>query len=58
MKDWKTTTAGVLTILAGFIGFVALPYLHGQPPNITGFITTVTGGMAGICARDSTKAAN
>lgn len=57
MKDWKTTTAGVLTIVGGFIGFVALPYLHGQPPNITGFVATLGPGITGVLASDSTTAA-
>jgi hypothetical protein len=53
MKDWKTSTAGVLTILVGFITFVALPYLHGQAPNIAGFLATLAPGFAGILASDS-----
>lgn len=56
MKDWKTTTAGVLTIVVGLISFVMLPYLHGQAPNITGFVATLGPGLAGVLASDSQAA--
>ena len=57
MKDWKTSTAGVLTILVGLITFIALPYLQGHPPNLTGFIGSITAGGGLIAASDSGKAA-
>ena len=56
MKDWKTTAAGVLTILVGFITFIAVPYLHGQAPNIAGFTATLAPGITGILASDTAKA--
>lgn len=56
MKDWKTTTAGVLTFLVGLITFVALPYLHGQPVNVNGFLAATGTGITGFLASDSTTA--
>lgn len=56
MKDWKTTTAGVLTFVGGLIGFVLLPYLHGQPINVNGFLATTGTGITGFLASDSPAA--
>lgn len=54
MKDWKTTAAGVLTIV-GAVAAAALAYLHGQPVNTTALIATLTAGVGLIHAADSTK---
>lgn len=55
MKNWKTTTAGILSIVVGAITFVVLPYLHGTPMNIEGFVATIGPGIAGILAHDAVK---
>jgi hypothetical protein len=54
MKNWKTTAAGVLTILVG-LGTAALNYLHGQPVDVKMLAATVTSGAGLIHAADSKK---
>ncbi len=52
MKDWKTTLAGVLTIIVT-LGTAALSYLHGQPINTSTTIAGITAGVGLIHAADS-----
>ena len=52
MKDWKTTTAGVLTII-GTLATAGLAALHGQPLNYPAVIAGVTTGVGLIHAADS-----
>jgi uncharacterized membrane protein (DUF441 family) len=52
MKDWKTTLAGVLTILVT-LATAGLAYLHGQPVNTTATIAGITTGVGLIHAADS-----
>jgi len=52
MKDWKTTLAGVLTIIASLAG-AGLTYLHGQPVNTSVLLAGLTAGATGILASDS-----
>ncbi len=56
MKDWKTTLAGVLTILVA-VATAGLAYLHGQPVNTAATLTAVTAGVGLIKASDSTPSA-
>jgi uncharacterized membrane protein (DUF441 family) len=59
MKDWKTTAAGVLTIVVT-LGTAGLALLHGQPVNMTTTVAGITAGVGLIQAADSkpTKPAN
>lgn len=52
MKDWKTTLAGVLTIV-GAITSAGLAYLNKQPINTTATFTALTVGVGLIKAADS-----
>jgi uncharacterized membrane protein (DUF441 family) len=52
MKDWKTTLAGVLTIVATLAG-AGLSYLHGQPINFTATTAGLSMGVGLIKAADS-----
>ena len=52
MKQWKTSLAGVLTIIAGLAN-AGLEYLHGQPVNMTTLLASVTSGIGLIHASDS-----
>lgn len=54
MKDWKTTVAGVLTIL-GTLTTAGLGYLHQQPVNLPAVIAGLTTGVGLIHAADSAK---
>jgi uncharacterized membrane protein (DUF441 family) len=54
LKDWKTTVAGMLTIIVTLAG-AGLAYLHGQPINSAALIAGLTAGATGILASDSTK---
>jgi uncharacterized membrane protein (DUF441 family) len=51
-KDWKTTVAGVLTILVT-LGTAGLSYLHGQPINTAVALYGITTGVGLIHASDS-----
>jgi hypothetical protein len=53
MKDWKTTTAGLLTIAAGIATAVVVPYLHGQAIQPGVLLAALTAGATGILASDS-----
>jgi hypothetical protein len=53
MKDWKTTAAGILTILVGLITGVIMPFLHNAPIQTGVFLPALTAGVAGILASDS-----
>jgi uncharacterized membrane protein (DUF441 family) len=52
MKDWKTTLAGVLTIVVT-LASAGLSYLHGQPVNTTATLAGVSTGLGLIKAADS-----
>jgi hypothetical protein len=52
MKDWKTTLAGVLTIV-GTLTTAGLAFLHQQPVNIPTVIAGLTAGAGLIKAADS-----
>lgn len=52
MKDWKTSLAGVLTIIVT-LATTGLAYLHGQPINTTATLAGVTTGIGLIKAADS-----
>jgi hypothetical protein len=52
MQDWKTTLAGVLTIVIT-LATAGLAYLHGQPINTASVLTAVTAGVGLIHASDS-----
>jgi FtsH-binding integral membrane protein len=53
MKDWKTTTVGIFTILVGVVTGVVLPMLNGHPVNTAVVLTALTTGATGILASDS-----
>jgi hypothetical protein len=52
MKDWKTTVAGVLTII-GTLTNAGLGLLHSQPLNLPVVIAGITTGVGLIHAADS-----
>jgi len=54
MKDWKTTLAGVLTIVAT-LATAGLAYMHGQPVNVVTTFAGITAGVGLIKAADSAK---
>lgn len=54
MKDWKTTLAGILTIV-GTLATAGLAYVHGQPINTTATFAGISMGVGLIKAADSTK---
>jgi uncharacterized membrane protein YjjP (DUF1212 family) len=56
MKDWKTTLAGVATIL-GTLCSAGLALYHGQPLNFPVVTAGITAGIGLIHAADSKPAA-
>ena len=52
MNDWKTTTLGILTILAGLVN-AAMDYLNGKNINYPTLIAAITAGWGLIHAKDS-----
>jgi len=57
MKDWKTTLAGVLTIVGALAG-AGLAFLHGQTSTGVAALTTgIPTGIGLIKAADSIPAA-
>jgi hypothetical protein len=52
MKDWKTTLAGVLTIV-GTLTTAGLAYVNKQPVNMGATIAGITAGVGLIHASDS-----
>lgn len=53
MKDWKTSLAGVLTIIGSICG-AGLAFLHGQVPTGVAALTTgIPTGIGLIHAADS-----
>ena len=52
MKDWKTTFAGIATILGGLCA-AGLDLYHHQPLNTPVLIGTITAGVGLIHASDS-----
>jgi hypothetical protein len=52
MKDWKTTTAGILTIL-GTLSTAGLALYHGQPLNFPVLAASLSAGVGLIHASDS-----
>lgn len=58
MKDWKTTTAGILTIVASLCG-AGLAFLHGQTSTGVTILTTgIPSGIGLIKAADSKPASS
>lgn len=55
MVHWKTTTAGILTILAGLTK-AGLEYLHNQPIDYTTLWASITAGIGLIKAADAPAA--
>lgn len=56
MKNWKTTTSGILTALVAIITAVVLPLLNDQSLNGDAIVTAVMSiitALGLICARDS-----
>jgi uncharacterized membrane protein (DUF441 family) len=54
MKDWKTTLAGVLTIV-GTLTAAGLAYLNKQPINTAATLAGIMTGIGLIKAADSAK---
>ena len=52
MKDWKTTLAGIATILGALCG-AGLNLYHGQPVNVPVLVATIGAGVGLIKAADS-----
>jgi hypothetical protein len=58
MKNWKTTSTGILMIIVGIMGlyyaFTAVPALSQESMTaaITGGITSILGGVGLIFAKD------
>ena len=52
MKDWKTTIAGVLTII-GTLTTAGIALVNKQPLNLPGTIAGITAGVGLIKAADS-----
>ena len=52
MKDWKTTIAGVLTIV-GTLTTAGIALVNKQPLNLPGTIAGITAGVGLIKAADS-----
>jgi uncharacterized membrane protein (DUF441 family) len=52
MKDWKTTLAGIATIVGGLCG-AGLNLYHNQPVNTTTLLASITAGVGLIHASDS-----
>lgn len=52
MKDWKTTAAGIATIVGALAGAGLNLYNH-QPVNTTVLIASITAGVGLIHAADS-----
>lgn len=50
-KNWKTTVAGVATILVA-VGNAANAVLQGQPLDMTSLITTIIAGIGLVFAKD------
>lgn len=47
MKNWKTTTAGVLTLL-GALAYGAAKFLNGETPDLGAVLAAITGlGLIG-----------
>lgn len=55
MKNWKTTTLGILTILGTLIN-AAVAYLHGQHVDVPTTLAGLTGGWGLIHAADASAA--
>lgn len=53
--SWKTTTAGILGIVAGAITLVAIPVLNGQSPHIAEFIAILAPATGLLFSRDNDK---
>lgn len=52
MKNWKTTSAGIATILAGVAAALA-QYSHGQPVDLTVLFSALVTGIGLIAAHDA-----
>lgn len=54
MKDWKTTTLGILTIFAGLIN-AGIQYFNNHPVDLPMLGASVTAGVGLMHAADATK---
>jgi len=52
MKNWKTTTSGILTILTAVFS-VILAILNDQTPDFSVLLTAITTGIGLMFARDA-----
>jgi hypothetical protein len=48
MTNWKTTVAGVLTIIAALAGAVALFFKSGQIPDLAALLNTIATALAAM----------
>lgn len=54
MKNWKTTSTGIVMIVSGVIGFYyAYKSSNLNEATITGCVTSVLGGIGLIFAKDN-----
>jgi hypothetical protein len=54
MNDWKTTTLGILTIIAGLAN-AGMEYLQGKAINIPSVTAAILAGWGLIHAKDSSS---
>ena len=53
MKNWKTTSAGILAIVGGVTGLVfSIIHKTITEASVTGCITTILGGVGLLFAKD------
>lgn len=58
MKSWKTTLAGLMTLLSALFTLVLIPMTDNDPgtaPNWAAFLPITLTGFTGLFARDSDK---
>lgn len=51
MRSWKTTLAGLFTVLAG-VGNCYLQWYNGQPVSIEAALPIILTGIGLMCAKD------
>jgi len=56
MKNWKTTTLGILTILGTLVN-AAIQYLHGQHVDVSVTFAGITAGWGLLHASDASAVA-
>ena len=57
MRNWKTTTVGILTIIGALISGLAVPLIQGQSPDATVLGVGILTGVGFILARDAKSGA-